>query len=318
MTVSSVEQSDGKSIDLNEIAVFARVVQSGSFTRAARELGMPKSTVSRKVTALEARLDARLLQRTTRRLGLTDAGRAFYEYAARIVADVEEAGHAVNRLQGTPRGLLRVTAPVSLGFLGGALSSFLRRYPEVDLDFVCTDRVVDLVEEGFDLALRAGKLADSSLVSRALATIVRHAVAAPRYLQRHPAPARPEELRQHDCLLFGPSSPRHVWQLEDGKRLVEVAVRARFVVNDMDMLQDVTLSGEGVALLPEHSCVGDIRRGRLVRVLPEWRAPETPFHAVYPSTRHLSPKVKALVEHLAKAMSSPSWASHARGARSPE
>lgn len=290
--------------DLNEIAIFARVVQSGSFTGAARELGLPKSTVSRKVSELEGRLAARLLQRTTRRLGLTDAGRALYEYAARIVADVEEAGRAVNRLQETPRGLLRVTAPVSLGFLGRMIGSFLAKYPEVQVDMVCTDRLVDLVEEGFDLALRAGKLADSALVSRPLSTFHSLVVAAPQYLEQRPAPVSPEALRQHDCLLFGPGAARNTWLLEDGKRRVEVAVPARLVVNDVDLLHDATLAAQGIALLPDHACWDDLRDGRLVRVLPNWRALGTPFQAVFPSTRHLSPKVKVFVDHLAAAMKS--------------
>jgi DNA-binding transcriptional LysR family regulator len=203
--------------------------------------------------------------------------------------------------------LLRVTAPVSLGFLGGVLSSFLENHPQVELDFVCTDRVVDLVEDGFDVALRAGQLADSSLVARPLATFRRYAVASPRYLESRPAPKQPEELREHSCLSFGPSSPRGVWRLEDGKRRVELVVRGRFIVNDVDMLREVTLAGHGIALLPDHNVDDDLRAGRLVRVLPDWRDPETPFHAVYPSTRHLSPKVRAFVEHLTKAMKSPSW-----------
>src|SRR5688572_28451226 len=151
-------------MDLNEIVVFARVVQSGSFTAAAAALGMPKSSVSRKVSELEERLKSRLLQRTTRTLSLTDVGRTYYEYCLRIVAEIEEAERAVSQLQDTPRGALRVTAPMSFAFLGPIVADFLKRYPDLSLELVCTDRVVDLVEERFDVGIRAGALADSTLI----------------------------------------------------------------------------------------------------------------------------------------------------------
>ena len=153
-------------MDLNELLVFTRVVQSGSFTAAAKQLDMPKSSVSRKVSELKDRIGARLLQRTTRQLGLTDAGRIYFEYSARIVAQIEEADQAVNRMQSTPRGLLRVTAPLSFAMLGPIVAEFLERYGDVQVELMCTDRAVDLIEEGFDLAIRAGKLEDSTLVAR--------------------------------------------------------------------------------------------------------------------------------------------------------
>jgi DNA-binding transcriptional LysR family regulator len=293
-----MEQSAQLPIDLNEIAIFARVVQVGSFSGAARKLRVPKSTVSRKVAALEERLGARLLQRTTRRLGLTDAGRAFYDYAARIVADVEEAGRAVHELQATPRGRLRVTVPMSQGYLGRTLGTFLARYPEVSVDVNSTDRVVDLVEDRFDIGLRAGRLADSSLIARPIAMLRRFVFAAPSYLAQRAAPLLPEDLKNHDCLLFGPTSPREVWTLEDGARTVQIQVPARLIANDTDMLHDVAIAGLGLALLPERGCAADLKAGRLVRVLPDWRAPDVAFSAVYPSTRHLSPKVTAFVELL--------------------
>ena len=155
-------------MDLNEMLVFARVVQAGSFTAAAAALGMPKSTVSRKVSDLEERLHSRLLQRTTRKLSLTDVGRTYYDYCARIVGEVEDAERAVSTLQETPRGLLRVTAPINVAFLGPIVSDYLKRYPEVRLDLFCTGRTVDLVEERFDLGIRAGALADSTLIARRL------------------------------------------------------------------------------------------------------------------------------------------------------
>jgi DNA-binding transcriptional LysR family regulator len=295
-----MEQSTKNTYDLNEIALFARVVEAGSFSGASRALAIPKSPVSRKVAALEARLGARLLQRTTRKLGLTDAGRTFYDYAARIVLDAEEAGRAVHRLQGTPRGRLRVTVPMSQGQLGRLLAAYLRKYPDVSIEINSTDRVVDLVDERFDVGLRAGKLADSSLVARPVGMLKRFVVVAPSYLAGRAAPLVPEDLKNHDCLSFGPTSPRGAWQLENATRSVEIEVGARLIANDVDMLKEVTLAGLGISLLPEQRCEADLDARRLVRVLTDWCAPEVPFSAVYPSTRHLSPKVSAFVELLQK------------------
>jgi DNA-binding transcriptional LysR family regulator len=294
-------------MDLNEILVFARVVQAGSFTAAARALSMPKSTVSRKVLELEERLGSRLLQRTTRKLSLTDVGRTYYDYAARIVGEVEEAERAVSRLEQAPRGLLRVTVPLNFGFLGPIIADFLVRYPEVQLELVGTDRVVDLVEERFDVAVRAGALADSTLITRNLGNVRRFLVASRSYLQKRGRPRAPEDLAQHDCMLFGAGLDRAVYRLSDGSRSVELAVRARWVVNDSDMLHAAALAGLGVALLPIFHCMEDLRSRRLERVLKDWNAPLTPIQAVYPSTRHLSPKVKGFVEHLQARMTPPPW-----------
>src|SRR5260221_6497207 len=190
-------------MDLNEMLVFARVVQAGSFTTAAAALGMPKSTVSRKVSELEERLKARLLQRTTRKLSPTDAGRTYYDYCARIVGEIEDAERAVSSLQATPRGVLRVTAPVNVAFLGPIVSDYLKRYPDVRIDLFCTGRSVDLVEERFDLGIRAGALADSTLIARSLGMVKWFLVATPAYLKKHGRPQTPDDLKRHACLLFG-------------------------------------------------------------------------------------------------------------------
>jgi DNA-binding transcriptional LysR family regulator len=292
-------------MDLNELLVFAKVVQAGGFTAAARGLRMPKSTVSRKVSELEERVGAQLLQRTTRKLSLTEVGRAYYEHCARIVAEAEAAELAVTRLQAAPHGLLRVTTPLSFGFLGPIVAEFLKRYPEVQLELVCTDRTVDLVEEGFDLAVRAGKLADSSLIARKLGSVERVVVAAPSYLQARGAPRSPKELEKHDCLLFGAGRDGNVWTLHSGNRSVEVPIRARLVVNEPDMLRAVTLAGSGIALLPNIHSAGDIAEGRLQRLLPGWSSTGAPVHAIYPSTRHHSPKVMAFVDFLREHWPSP-------------
>ena len=294
-------------MDLNEILVFARVVQAGSFTSAAAELGMPKSTVSRKVSDLEERLKSRLLQRTTRKLSLTDVGRTYYDYCARIVGEIEDGERAVSRLQESPRGLLRVTAPVNVAFLGPIVSDYLKRYPEVRLDLLCTGRAVDLVEERFDVAIRAGTLADSTLIARSLGSARWFLVATPAYLKRRGRPRSPDDLKKHDCLLFGAGIDNAGVRLENADTSVQVAVSARLMVTDMDVLHAVAAAGLGIALLPASVCAEDLRARRLERVLPDWNAPSTPVHVVYPSTRHLSPKVKTFVEHLHERMTPPPW-----------
>ncbi len=293
-------------MDLNELLVFAKVVQAGSFTAAARGLRMPKSTVSRKVSELEERIGAQLLQRTTRKLRLTEVGRAYYEHCARIVAEAEEAELAVTRMQAAPHGLLRVTTPLTFSFLGPLVAEFLKRYPEVQLELVCTDRTVDLVEEGFDLAVRAGRLADSSLIARKLGSIERFVVAAPSYLQARGAPRSPRDLEKHDCLLFGAGREGNVWTLHSGSRSVEVSIRPRLVVNEPDMLRAVTLAGSGIALLPNIHSAADLAVGLLHRLLPDWSSAGAPVNAVYPSTRHHSPKVMAFVDFLREHWPAPS------------
>jgi DNA-binding transcriptional LysR family regulator len=294
-------------MDLNEIAVFAKVVQTGSFTAAARALGMPKSTVSRKVSELEERLGARLLQRTTRKLSLTDVGNTYHQYCVRIVTEVEEAERAVGSLQEAPRGLLRLTTPLNFGFLGPILARFLQLYPEVQLELVCTDRIVGLVEEGFDLAVRAGPLADSSLIARHLGGIRRLVVGSPAYLARRGKPRRPEDLPRHDCAIFAAGLNPHLWRLEGPERTVDVHIVAHLATNDFEMLQEAAIAGVGIAMLPANRCLDEIRSGRLERVLKTWSSPEAPMHAVYPSTRHLSTKVKKLVDHLHQHMNPPPW-----------
>ncbi len=287
-------------MDLNELLIFTRVVQAGSFTAAARALGMPKSSVSRKVSELEDRVGARLLQRTTRKLGLTDAGRIYFDHSARIVAEVEEADRAVSRLHAAPRGLLRATLPLSFALLGPVIAEYLKRYPEVRVELYCTDRRVDLVEEGFDVAVRAGPLGDSSLIARGLGTIRRVLVAAPAYLRRRGRPRTPADLTRHGCLAFAADGAGGAWELRDGDRVEEVRVAPRLAVNDFELMRTAVLAGLGIAWMPAFLCADDLRAKRLERVLPGWASAEAPLHVVYPTARHLTPKVAAFVALLRK------------------
>lgn len=287
-------------MNLPDVYVFVQVVRSGSFTAAARELSIQKSTVSRKVAELEERLGVRLLHRTTRTLRLTDEGRIFYEHCTRALAELEEAELALSGMRAAPRGLLRVTAPLSFAFLGPILAGFLEAHPEVRVELVCTDRVVDLVEERFDVAIRVGHLPDTTLIARRLASLPHHLYASPGYLDLKGSPARPEDLAAHDCLVFGAGRPG--WRLVSGDRQVDVRPQARLVVNDFDLLQEAAIVGGGIALLPAPACARAVDEGRLVRVLPEWTAAEAPVHALYAGSRHVAPKVTAFVDWIQRRM----------------
>ena len=294
-------------MDLNEILVFARVVQNGSFTGAAAQLDMPKSTVSRKVSELEGRLNARLLQRTTRKLSLTDVGRTYYDYCARIVGEVEDAERAVGSLQDTPRGLLRVTCVPDSAFLAPIITDYLKKYREVALELVSTTRAVDLVEERFDLGIRAGTLPDSTLIARSLGRVNWFLVATPAYLKKRGRPRFPADLAKHDCLFFGPGLRDVGPRLEKDGEVVRLTVSPRMTVTEMDILHEVAMAGLGIALLPAFQCVEGLRARRLERVLRDWDAPSVPLQVVYPSTRHLSRKVKTFVDHLQHRMTPPPW-----------
>ncbi len=282
-------------MDLNELVVFVRVVQAGSIRGAAELIGMPKSTVSRKLIELEERLDSRLLQRTTRKLGLTDVGRMFYEHGVRIVSEVENAEHAVRSQHEAPRGLLRVTTPLNLAVLGPIISDYLRRYPEVRLELSANARVVDLIEERFDVGIRIGRLEDSSLIAKPVATVEWILAAAPAYLKRRGRVRSPADLNKHDCLLFGSSAK--LMLTRDGT-VQSISITPKLLVTDMDVLQTALNAGLGIAVIPAFLCEKAIRARRLERVLPKWSPPSTPIQIVYPSTRHLSPTVRSFIDHV--------------------
>lgn len=287
--------------------VFARVVQTGSFTAAAADLGMPKSTVSRKITELEARLKARLLNRTTRKVSLTDVGRTYYDYCARIAGEIEDAERAVSSLQEVPRGVLRLTTGPNASFLGPILNDYMSRYPEVRVEVFCTGRAVDLIEERFDLAIRAGALGDSTLVARSLGPVRWFLVGTPAYLKKHGRPRSIDDLKQHECVVFGTPPGGATLRLERAGKTAHLEPPARFIVNDFDLVHAAAAAGLGLALLPAYLCVDDIRAKRLERVLHDWEAPSTPIHVVYPSARHISPKVKTFVDHLLQRTTPPPW-----------
>jgi len=287
-------------MDLNELMVFARVAQTGSFTRAAALLELPKSTVSRRVAALERRLGARLIQRTTRRMTLTEAGRVYLAHSERALAETEAAERAVGLLQSAPRGLLRVAAPANLGpMIGPLVADYLRTWPEVELDLMCASRSVDLIEEGFDLALRLGVVRDAALVARPLFDAPSRLVASPDYLQRRPPPRTPQALSGHPCVAIGSGPFHRMLPLSLGQRTVRVPIRGPLKVNDFDILREAALAGTVIALLPDWRCVSDVEAGRLCPVLPHWRGPVVPMTVVYHGARALPPHAAAFVALLA-------------------
>lgn len=285
-------------MDLNEVMVFVEVVRAGSFTAAGLALEMPKSSVSRKVAQLEDRLGVQLLHRTTRSLRLSDVGEAYYARCLRVVAEAEAAEQLVGDLQAVPCGRLRITAPPALSALGSIVAEYLAKYPGVRVELVCTDRVVDLLAEGFDLAIRAGRLEDSALIARKLGTATRVLVATPAYLEGRGVPKQPADLPEHDLIVFSGGREEGVWRLISKRKQVDIQPTPRLVVNDYELVRAAVRSGLGIALLPGYLSREDLEDGALVRVLPAWATAETPIRALFPAGRHKSIKLTAFLDLL--------------------
>jgi len=296
--------------DLNGMSLFVKVVESKSFSEAAEKLGISPSAVSKKISRLEDRLGVQLLNRTTRRLGLTEAGAAFYERSARILTEVEEAEALVSTLRKAPHGLLRVAVPMLLGQMQIAplAAPFLTRFPDMRLELVFMDRAADLIEEGLDVAIRVDDLPDSTLVARRLAPHRRVLCGAPAYFEKNGVPQTPEELVRHNCLTYGPHHPSREWffNTATGRRAVDV--RGTFLTNNAEGLRQAALGGLGMALLPTFLVGGDLSAGLLRPVLSEYVSADTAIYAVYPQHRHQSPKVRAFVDFMMERLGpSPSW-----------
>lgn len=284
-------------MDLNEAAVFVKVVQAGSFSAAARLLDLPTSTVSTRVARLEKRLGVTLLQRTTRRLHLTDAGELYFQHASAGLGHMLDAEAAVTESAGEPKGLLRVTAPADLGdhILAEIIALMHRHYPGVSIDMVLMDRYVDLVAEGVDVAVRTGNLKDSTLVAKH-AGIARWApFASPAYLAAAPALDSPQALRHNRCLQFT-SLGKEGWMLSNPHGSVTIPLPGQVMVNDVRVIRSMALAGEGIALLPTYLCRQDCAAGNLVRILPEWHAKSDPIHIVYPRQRFMPTRLRAFVD----------------------
>lgn len=281
------------------MALFSAVADCGGFSAASRRLGVPVSTLSRKVAALEAQLGTRLLARNSHGLHLTEKGRAWHQHCRRILAEMEEAEALLGDDAATVSGTLRITAPAILGrfFAAPLLARFAATHARVRIEASLTDRLVDLVGEGFDLAIRSGELTDSSLIARRLGSFQRILCCAPGYLEQTGPVATPEELERIEALVFTRLVHPHRWPLQDAAgKPVPVEVRSRMVSDSADLLYEAALRGAGVILTPQWQARADLEAGRLVRVLPELASAPVPVHAVFPDARLLSARVRALVE----------------------
>lgn len=286
-------------LDLNALAIFAKVVELESFTGAAEMLKMSKSMVSRQISELEDELKVRLLNRTTRKLSVTEAGAVVYERAARIVAEAAEAERDANCIEGAVRGKLRINAPMSFGIreLGPVLPKFLARYPELTVDLALNDRQVDLMEEGFDVSMRVSRLADSSMIARQLAPVRRMIVGAPSYFEKHGVPRHPDDLARHEFVLYSLGLRPEVLDFRDaGGKAFQVNVRGRLYCNNADAMADVIAAGQVLCMSPMFLCADGLRDGSLVSVLDEWEPEPLMLHVIYPHTQHLSAKVRAFVD----------------------
>lgn len=290
---------------LLEMQTFVSVVDAKSFVGAAEVMGVSKAAVSRYVNDLETRLGVRLLHRTTRRLSLTDEGEVFYFRCKELLSAVEEAEAELDSRSGNARGLLRINVPVSfgIGHLGPLWGDFHQRHPDVQLDINLADRIVDIVEEGFDLAIRIASLPSSTLISRKLASTRILLCASPDYLATHGTPMHPSELSEHRIIAYSNLATRHDWQFKGPNGAVSVRVRPWLNTNNGDTCRAVALSHQGIILQPDFLVGGDLAAGSLVEVMPEYRSMELGIYAIYPTRKFVAPKVRALVDFLSETFS---------------
>ena len=297
--------------DLEAWAIFAKVAERGSFAGAAQALGLSNPTVSKAIARLEARLGLSLLSRTSRRLSLTEAGRSALARAGRILQEGEALEDEAAEQSDVARGLVRISAPLSFGtaYVGATLPAFLNAYPEVTLEFALSDRRVDLVAEGFDLALRIAALEDSSLLARRLCTVRILLVASPGYLEAHGRPTHPAQLSYHCALAYTGGATRGIWRFQHaqfGEESVEPPVR--IWTDNADMLNPALLAGQGLALQPEFLVWREIRDGRLEVAMPGWTVPALGLHLITPPSPLRPLRVQVLIDHLATALAKAPWA----------
>lgn len=293
-----------------EMAAFVRVIELGGFSAAARHFGLTPSALSKLVTRLEARLAVRLLNRTTRKLMLTVEGEAYFARCQRILADIQEAEAEVTRYRWRPRGLLRVNVGVAFGLhqMAQAMPLFLERYPEIKLELDVTDRMVDLLEEGSDLALRTGPLPDSTLIARKICDLQRVICAAPAYLARYGIPHMPDDLANHNCISISGSAKLNQWPFQTSSGRQTLTVMGNATANNAETVLQLGLAGMGIIRLGDNIVGDEIRRGSLIPLLTNSHLVEPlPLNAVYPQGRHRSPKVVAMIDFLVQQFAGAPW-----------
>lgn len=285
---------------LRAMETFTRVVRAGSFSAAAQQLRVSRTIVSKHVSQLENLLGVRLLNRTTRRVSLTESGMAYFEFCSRIISDVEEAELSVTKLHKEPRGALKILAPKSFGLVhvAPAVCAFSKRYPDIKVSIVLSDSFVDLMDNGFDIAIKVGTLEDSSLVARRLGVTRLIACATPVYLAAHGTPQTPQELVDHNCLVHTNQMPDQIWHFKGPEGAIPVKVSGGPAANSVLFLRHAVLDDIGIAMLPEINVHDDIQNGSLVPILTNYKTAEFPFQVVYPHNRHLATKVRTFVDCL--------------------
>jgi DNA-binding transcriptional LysR family regulator len=295
-------------MQFSTLRAFVKVAQTGSFTRAAGVLNTQKAHLSRVIGQLESELGVRLFDRTTRSLSLTEVGRELYERAVGILASIEDVHRAIQRSQGEPRGTLRLTCGVEFGMIAVTvwINRYLARYPQAGIDADFTNRAVDIVHEGFDLAIRVGPLADSTLTARKLGELAYGLFASPEYLARHACPMHPDDLAHHEMLMFSGGSHRACLFLTREEQRENIDVTPRLAANNVFAVRDAAIDGLGVTKLPCIVAAPALREGRLRPVLAEWSLPNVAIHAVFASARYLTPKVRSFIDLAVEAMQSPS------------
>lgn len=283
---------------LNDMALFVEVVKARGFRHAAQAIGMPNSTVSRRISSLEKAIGLRLLHRTTRKIELTEAGQIYFERCKRIVDEAKLAHEQLGELLAQPSGVLRASLPVDFAntYLAPLIAEFARRYPGISFDFDLTPRLVDLVSEPFDVAIRMGKPPDSNLIARQLANLACYLYASPRYLEQSGEPGHPADLAHHECLGFR-SGKANTWTLHHGEESVDVPVGGRFQLNSVGLIRRLASLDLGIAVLPTEIVAEDVTQGRLRRILSEWEGPPVPVYAMT-ETRLLPAKTQRFIEFL--------------------
>lgn len=290
--------------DLNEVLAFTKVVEYKSYSRAAEHLGVPKSNLSRKIASLEERLSIRLLQRTTRTLSLTEAGHIYYEECKKALDKISEAESVVSSLQALPQGLLRVTMSVEIGyfFVRYLLPKFLQQYPKIKVETILTNDRVDLIKDNVDLALRIGTSEDSTYIAKKFGTVRVGLFASKEYLKKNGTPKTPQELSNHDCILFNHRQLWNTWFLTNKSQIADVNVDGKFVANNFTAIREGVINGLGIGFMPElvffEECKTEKGQEEIVHILPEWNAPERDLSLVYPTRKFTTPKMKAFMDFI--------------------
>lgn len=295
---------------LDAMLAFTKVVSSGSFAEAGRQLGLTRSAVSKGVIELEQVLGARLLDRTTRQVNPTEVGLAYYERCLSILAQIEETELQVSRLHEEPRGTLKLNAPMSFGImhLGDAVADFMGKYPDLNLELSLNDRFIDPIEEGYDVTIRIADLKDSSLIARKLGPSRRVLAAAPSYIEKHGVPSLPADLKEHACLNFGQTTQLQKWSLRDGEDVITVPINSSLCSNNGDVLREAAIAGRGITKLPTFFIGEDIKQGKLKVVLPDNPPTSLGLYALYAPNKYMAAKTRVFIDFLVERFGpNPSW-----------